>query len=177
MVPVSTILTSRLLPAMAWLSPTNQMRSPNPWPSTLLALMLALARSLPLADGLVRSGQWRDALPRLGTELAGKTLGVIGLGRIGTRVGEMARCALGMNVLAYDPLVQVDHPAPGDITMMKDLRDLLPRVDVLTLHAPLTAQTHHLIGQAELVRMHHSAYLINTSRRRAHCARGAGHRA
>jgi D-3-phosphoglycerate dehydrogenase len=129
-----------------------------------VALMLALARSVPLADRLVRTGQWREALPHLGTELAGKTLGVIGLGRIGSKVAEMARLAFGMDVLAYEPSVQVQQHAARDITLVKDLRDLLPHVDVLSLHAPLIAQTYHLIGAAELACMHRSAYLINTSR-------------
>jgi D-3-phosphoglycerate dehydrogenase / 2-oxoglutarate reductase len=129
-----------------------------------LALILALARSLLLADRLVRAGQWRDALPHLGTELAGKTLGVIGLGRIGTKVAEMARSALGMQVVAFDPFAQLDHNTVGDIALVKDLPDLLPRVDVLSLHAPLTAQTHHLIGRVELACMRRSAYLVNTSR-------------
>ncbi len=129
-----------------------------------LALMLALARSLRLADRLVRVGRWRDALPQLGTELAGKTLGIIGLGRIGTKVAEMARSAFGMRVLAFDPFIQVDHDAAGHIALVKDLRSMLSQVDVLSLHAPLTAQTYHLIGGAELACLHHSAYLINTSR-------------
>ncbi len=124
-----------------------------------LALMLALARSLRLADRLVRVGRWRDALPQLGTELAGKTLGIIGLGRIGTKVAEMARSAFGMRVLAFDPFIQVDHDAAGHIALVKDLRSMLSQVDVLSLHAPLTAQTYHLIGGAELACLHHSAVL------------------
>lgn len=129
-----------------------------------LALILALARSLRVADRLMRTGQWRDALPRLGTELAGKALGVIGLGRIGLKVAEMARSAFGMEVLAYDPFVQVQRYAAQHIAVVEDLPDLLSHVDVLSLHAPLTAETHHLIGAAELACMHSSAYLINTSR-------------
>ena len=139
-----------------------------------LALMLAVARSLRLADRLVRAGEWRDALPHLGTELAGKTLGVIGLGRIGTKVAEMARSAFGMHVLAYDPFVEIQQHAVRDLAIVTDMPDLLPHVDVLSLHAPLTAQTYHLIGEAELARMHHSAVLINTSRGALDCARGPG---
>lgn len=129
-----------------------------------LALMLALARSLRLADRLVRAGQWRDALPHLGTELAGKTLGLIGLGRTGTRVAEMARSALGMQVLAYDPFVRARDQDVNDVNLVRDLPELLPCVDVLSLHAPLTAETYHLIGAAQLACMRRSAYVVNTSR-------------
>ncbi|MEE8468976.1 MAG: phosphoglycerate dehydrogenase [Planctomycetota bacterium] len=129
-----------------------------------LALLAALARHLPLADRRTRSGQW-DKQGLMGTELTGKTLGVIGLGRIG---GVVARRALGleMEVVASDPYLSktgADSPVEG--VELLELDDLLARSDFVTLHVPLTDATRGLLSEERLARMKPGARLIN-------CARG-----
>jgi phosphoglycerate dehydrogenase-like enzyme len=121
-----------------------------------LALMLHLVKRLAPLTALVREGRWteRDAFP-LG-DLDGATLAVIGYGRIGRRVAELA-CAFGMHVVAHDPHAD-------DATY--ELHDALAIADVITLHAPLTTQTQGLIGEAALGHVKHGAVLVN-------CGRGA----
>jgi D-3-phosphoglycerate dehydrogenase len=127
-----------------------------------LALLLALARRVPLADATLKAGRWEKA--RLGgVELFGKTLGIVGLGRIGS---EVARRALGfrMRVLAYDPYLT--REAAGRLGVESvELDELLAGSDFITIHTPLTGDTRHLIGEAELARMRPGVRLIN-------CARG-----
>src|SRR5690348_736113 len=108
-----------------------------------IALLMALARHIGAADASVRQGKWeRNKL--VGTQLAGKTLGVIGLGRIGR---EVARRATGMDmtVLGYDPFMAPDKAAQLGIESVPELDALLPRCDFLTVHTPLTDETRDLI--------------------------------
>lgn len=128
------------------------------------ALLLAVARRIPEGDQLVRSGRWQGWEPTqlLGADVAGQTLGIIGLGRIGTAVARRA-AGFGMAVVycregsGYRPDIDARwERVPLD--------DLLSRSDFVTLHLPLTAKTHHLIGERELRRMRPSGFLINTSR-------------
>ncbi|MGE3270831.1 MAG: phosphoglycerate dehydrogenase [Chloroflexota bacterium] len=127
-----------------------------------LALMFSLARHIPLADRTMKDGQWKRS-QLVGTELTGKTLGLVGLGRVGT---EVARRALGleMQVLVYDPYVPDDHirtlggqPAALD--------DLLARAHYISLHVPLTDTTRGLMNAERLAMMQQGACLVN-------CARG-----
>jgi len=121
------------------------------------ALMLALARNLPLAAASLRAGRWeRERF--VGVELRGKTLGVAGLGRIGQEVCRRA-AAFGMRTLAYDPFV-----TGGDVPLAP-LDEVIAAADFLTLHVPLTKETRGLIGRRELAAMKAGAFLIN-------CARG-----
>jgi phosphoglycerate dehydrogenase-like enzyme len=117
-------------------------------------LLLALARHLVRHDREVRAGVWSR---RMGTELAGRRLGVVGYGAVGSRVAGIAR-AFGMEVVASDPLVREAEVA------LVDLDTLLASCDVVTLHAPLDDATRGMIGVAELGRMRRHALLINTSR-------------
>jgi glyoxylate reductase len=128
------------------------------------ALLLAGARRIPEGDQLVRSGRWQgwELTQLLGADVAGQTLGIIGLGRIGTAVARRA-AGFGMAVVycregsGYRPDIDARwERVPLD--------DLLSRSDFVTLHLPLTAKTHHLIGERELRRMRPSGFLINTSR-------------
>jgi D-3-phosphoglycerate dehydrogenase len=119
-----------------------------------IGLLFSLARYIPRADGSMKAGQWQKKQLR-GTELMGKTLGVIGYGRIGKRVAEKA-AALGMDVV-----VHTLRPVPENQVAFESL---LKRADYITLHIPHTDQTHHLIGRAELAMMKPSAYLVNTAR-------------
>lgn len=126
------------------------------------ALLLGLARKIPGADASLRSGEWKRK-QFVGLELQGKTLGVVGFGRIGQRVAERAR-AFGMTVLAHDPFLEESVARKLEVELL-DLEPLLERSDVVTLHVPLTEQTRGLIGEEELHRMKPGALLIN-------CARG-----
>ncbi len=127
-----------------------------------IALMMSLARNIPTGDSTMKAGAWeRKAL--MGTELNGKTLGVLGLGRIGQ---EVARRALGlqMQVIGYDPYVSQEQLVVRDIEV-QSLNDVLEKADVITLHLPRNKDTLNMIGAKELESMKSSAMLIN-------CARG-----
>ncbi|HEY0614425.1 MAG TPA: NAD(P)-dependent oxidoreductase, partial [Candidatus Elarobacter sp.] len=126
------------------------------------ALMLSLARRTPSAVQQLRDGVW-DRKRLIGIELFAKTLGIVGLGRIGGNVASRAK-AFGMTLLAHDPYVTRAR-ADAFGAELVDLPELLRRSDVVTLHVPLTAQTVGMIGAEELRAMRPHAYLIN-------CARG-----
>ncbi len=128
-----------------------------------IGLMLALARKIPQADRSVRRGEWRRK-DFMGVELAGKTLGLVGLGRIGQQVAKRAK-AFEMEVLAYDPYIPERVARELGVELVDDLHELLERADFVSLHVPLTDETEGLIGEEELKRMKPTAFLIN-------CARG-----
>jgi D-3-phosphoglycerate dehydrogenase len=125
------------------------------------ALLLALARNLPAADASMRRGEW-DRKSFVGVELQGKTLGVIGFGRIGQRVAARAR-AFDMSVLAHDPFLDSAAAEKLDVELLP-LPDLLARADVVTLHTPLTDATRGLLGARELAAMKPEALLVNCGR-------------
>src|SRR5512136_636308 len=101
-----------------------------------LTLLLAVCRHLPLANASVKNGEWLRAR-FVGTQLSEKTLGVIGLGRIGSRVA--TRCeAFGMHVIAYDPYIAEEVAARLHVQLVGDLAELLTRSDIITVHTPLT---------------------------------------
>ena len=126
-----------------------------------LALLLALARRIPAADASVRRGEWRrNAFT--GVELRGKTLGVVGLGKIGQAVADRAR-ALEMTVLGVDPFVTPEQAALHGVELA-DLDSVLARADVLTVHVPLGRGTRGLIGRDALNRMKRGALLLNVAR-------------
>lgn len=129
----------------------------------VLAAMLHIARNLAAADASVRAGKW-DRVQFGGTELWGRTLGLVGVGEIGRRVAKRAR-SFGMTVIGYDPLVgPYDFaPAEQEITLVP-LDELLARADVVSLHVPLLPATRHLINAERLSQMRPHAVLINTSR-------------
>lgn len=126
-----------------------------------MALLLALARHVLRADRAVRQGGWR-AVELQGVELYGKTLGLVGCGRIGSEVARRAR-AFGMRVIAYDPYLHPERAREAGVELVT-LPDLLEESDVLSIHAPLTAETRSLIGAQELARMKRTAYLLNVAR-------------
>lgn len=131
-----------------------------------LTMMLILARQIPTASRLLREGKFDVArgLP-LSTDLRGKTLGLVGLGNIGSRLAAMVRAALDMRVVAFDPYARPDRAAELGVELVPDLAPLLDAADVISLHAPLTAETRGIIGAAALARMKPTAIVIN-------CARG-----
>jgi glyoxylate reductase len=128
------------------------------------ALILATARRVIEGDRLVRSGQWTGWTPTqlLGTAVAGRTLGIIGMGRIGQAV---AQRAVGFRLdVCYCSRRPVDRPPVGAAWKFLPLPALLAESDFVTIHAPLTQETRHLIGAPELAKMRRSAILINTAR-------------
>jgi D-3-phosphoglycerate dehydrogenase len=126
------------------------------------ALMLALARNLPAAAASLKAGRW-ERQRFVGVELRGKTLGVIGLGRIGQEVSRRA-AAFGMEVVGFDPYVS-PTVAAGLGVRLATVDEVVACADFLTVHTPLTPQTRGLIGAAQLARMKPGARVIN-------CARG-----
>jgi len=128
-----------------------------------LALMFALARHIPPAAQSINAGQW-DRKSFMGNQLAGKTLGIVGLGRIGQAVATRAK-ALEMRVLGFDPFLSSQRAKELGIEVHSTVKSMLPEVDYLTVHTPLTKDTKHLIGMAELDLLKPGARLIN-------CARG-----
>jgi len=126
-----------------------------------IALLLALARNIPQAHMSLKQGEWKRS-KFMGMEVFGKTLGIIGLGRIGKEVARRAQ-GLGMEVIAYDPYIS-DEVAERMNIRLVDLPTLLKTADVVTVHTPLTKETKHLIGEEELRMMKKGAKLINTAR-------------
>ena len=126
-----------------------------------LALMLAAFRGLPTGDANLRAGRFQQGVP-VGRAVEGKTLGVLGLGKIGARLARYGR-ALGMEVLAWSQNLTAEKAAAEGATLVsKD--DLLARSDAITIHLVLSDRTRGLIGAAEIARMKPHAVLVNTSR-------------
>jgi D-3-phosphoglycerate dehydrogenase len=124
------------------------------------ALLLAVCRHIPQAEASLRRGEWERSR-FLGAQLHGKTLGVIGFGRVGQLVAARA-LAFGMNVLAYDPYLDLELARQLRVTVTS-FNDLLARADILSLHAVLTPETRRLIGAPELARAKRGALFINTA--------------
>ena len=128
-----------------------------------LMLMLAVAKKVVLLDRWVRDGSWRPQPLSPMPHLHGQTLGLIACGNIAQAFARKAR-ALHMRVIAYDPYLD---PARGDalgITLMSSLEELLKQSDIVSIHAPLTPETRHMINAETLKKMKRSAYLLNTAR-------------
>ncbi len=128
----------------------------------VVGLMLSLARNIPLADDGIKNGKWLKKELK-GIELKGKYLGIVGLGKIGRRVGRIAR-GFGMNIIGYD-VIPVDQQFAREVGLVKtDLNTLLSSADFITLHVPLTDDTRFLINEQRLNLMKKTTYIINTSR-------------
>lgn len=127
-----------------------------------IALMLALSRNIPKANSQLKSGRWQKR-ELVGTELRNKTLGIIGLGNVGSEVAKRAQ-AFEMYVIADDPFVSTNYAHKLKVDLVP-LNQLLERSDFITLHVPLTASTKNLISAEALAKMKPTARIIN-------CARG-----
>ncbi len=127
-----------------------------------IALLISLARSIPQASSSLKAGRW-DRKKFIGVELQGKTLGIVGLGRIGRVVASRAR-AMGMQIVAYDPFVAAEHARDLEIELAT-LDEVYARADFLTVHTPLTPETRGLIGREAFAKMKQGVHIIN-------CARG-----
>ncbi len=127
------------------------------------SLLLCAARKIPQADAMVRSGKW-SRKEFQGVELHNKSLGIVGMGRIGSELSRRA-IAFGMRVLAFDPYLAATRARALQVELVDDLDDLLATADFITLHTPLTPETHHLLNAERLSRMKRGVRIIN-------CARG-----
>lgn len=127
-----------------------------------LALLIALARRVPQANSSLKSGKW-ERKKFVGVELQGKTLGIVGLGRIGRVVASRAR-AFGMTIVAYDPFIAPEQAAELEIEIAP-LDEVFSRADFLTVHTPLTAETRGIVGRDAFALMKKGVRIIN-------CARG-----
>ncbi|WP_199866132.1 D-2-hydroxyacid dehydrogenase family protein [Methylobacterium sp. Leaf361] len=135
--------------------------SPTPPTELTWALILGLARHVaPESLTLRAGGPWQSTI---GTDLAGATLGVLGLGKIGTRVAEIGR-AFGMRVIAWSPNLDDGRAAAAGVERATSKEALLEASDVVTIHLVLGDRTRGLLGAAELRRMRRDAFLVNTSR-------------
>jgi D-3-phosphoglycerate dehydrogenase len=127
-----------------------------------MSMILALSRNIPQANASVKRGEWKRS-KFMGVELYGKTLGVVGLGKIGSEVAKRS-LSFGMKVLAYDPFLSREVAESLGVEVM-ELKELLQRSDYITVHTPLTEETRHMISTNEFALMKKGAKLIN-------CARG-----
>lgn len=126
-----------------------------------IGLLIGLARSIPQAHGSLQGGKW-ERTKYVGWEVRGKTLGLLGLGRIGSEVAVRAR-ALEMHLLAYDPVVSLDRAEQIGVELVT-MDELLARSDVVSLHVPLVEATRNLLDAGRIAKMKRGAYLINASR-------------
>jgi D-3-phosphoglycerate dehydrogenase len=127
------------------------------------SLLMAISRNIPQADASVKAGKW-ERKKFEGVELYGKTLGVLGMGRIGAEVSKRA-IAFGMRVLAYDPYLAAARAKSIGVELVEKLDDLIPQVDYLTVHMPMTAETRHMINRERIASAKKGVRIIN-------CARG-----
>jgi D-3-phosphoglycerate dehydrogenase / 2-oxoglutarate reductase len=126
-----------------------------------VGLLMATARMIPQADASVKRGEWTRS-KFVGTEIRGKTIGVVGLGNIGSEVAKRAQ-GLEMDVIAFDPAVPPERAEQFNVELV-GLDDLLERADFISIHAPLVEATRGLIGEAQLRRVKPGAILVNAAR-------------
>ncbi len=134
-----------------------------------IGLMVGLSKAIPLTHDLLRQKGWQTRIPysweQIGFEIDGRTIGIVGVGNVGSRLAHKVHVAFNMTVLAYDPYVSREKMQEFGATKVDKLDDMLPEVDFLSVHAPHTKETHHIISGPQLAKMKPTAYLIN-------CARG-----
>lgn len=127
------------------------------------SLLVSIARSIPQAHASVKEGKW-DRKSFEGVELQGKTIGIFGMGRIGTEIARRA-IAFGMRPVAYDPYLSPSRARSLQVELFEDLSDVLAQSDFLTMHMPLTPETRHLINAERIAKMKRGVRIVN-------CARG-----
>jgi D-3-phosphoglycerate dehydrogenase len=129
-----------------------------------LALALGVVRRVSEFDRHIRSGAKVERAEFLGHESWQKTVGIVGMGNIGTLVARKWRGAFDANIIAYDPYVPADQWSELPHRRAASLKEMLPQVDILSLHLPLTPESHDMIGAAALALMKPTAVVVNTSR-------------
>ena len=127
-----------------------------------LALLISQARNIPQADGDLKAGNWRRSRWE-GVELHGKTLGIVGLGRVGGLVAQRA-LAFGMHLIAYDPYVSADRARQMGVELARTVEDLVAEADFLTIHLPRTPETVGLVGRDLLAKAKPGIRIVNTAR-------------
>ena len=127
------------------------------------SLLVSIARNIPQADASMKAGKW-DRKSFEGVELHGKTIGIFGMGRIGTEIARRV-IAFGMRAIAYDPYLSPSRARSLQVELFEDLDQVLAQSDFVTMHMPLTAETKHLINADRLTKMKRGARIVN-------CARG-----
>jgi D-3-phosphoglycerate dehydrogenase / 2-oxoglutarate reductase len=127
------------------------------------SLLVSIARAIPQADASVRAGKW-DRQRYEGVELYNKTLGVLGMGRVGTEIARRA-IAFGMRVIAYDPYLSASRARSLQVELIEQIDELIPLCDFLSLHMPLTEETHHILNERRLALCRKGVRIVN-------CARG-----
>ncbi|MBV8141195.1 MAG: phosphoglycerate dehydrogenase [Verrucomicrobia bacterium] len=127
------------------------------------SLLVSIARNIPQAHASVKAGKW-DRKSFEGVELHGKTIGIFGMGRIGTEIARRV-IAFGMRAIAYDPYLSPSRARSLQVELFEDLDQLLAQSDFVTMHMPLTAETRHLINADRIAKMKRGARIVN-------CARG-----
>jgi len=133
-----------------------------------MGLILALARKIPPADRSVKKGEW-ERWQYSGIELYGKTVGILGMGKIGYRVAKRAK-AFGLKIVAYDEyLTESSLQITECEAELLSLEDVLKKSDIVSIHLPLTKETYHLIDYSKLSKMKKESFLINTSRGKIVC--------
>ncbi|SNR76646.1 phosphoglycerate dehydrogenase [Desulfurobacterium atlanticum] len=128
-----------------------------------MGMMIAAARQIPQAHNSLKIERRWDRKKFMGVELAGKTLGIIGFGRIGSRVGIRAK-AFDMKVIAYDPYIKKEKAEKLGVELLDSLDELLERADVITVHTPLTDETRNMITRKEIEKMKDGVILLNIAR-------------
>lgn len=128
-----------------------------------ISLVLALAKQLPIMDKSVREGRFNVRYEYLAVDVTGKTLGIVGFGRIGREVAKRCINGLDMKVVWYDPFVK-DYKDTDDMKCERNLNVLFENSDFVTIHLPHNKETHHIIGKSLFEEMKPSSYFINTSR-------------
>jgi len=129
-----------------------------------LGMILDVGRRITEMDRMIRAGTLRNRAEVLGQELWEKTVGIIGMGNIGTRVGRKLRGAFNNRILAYDPYKPANHWADIPHQRLASLDDMWAQVDVLTVHVPLTDETRGMVGASGMKRMKPTAIVVNVSR-------------
>jgi D-3-phosphoglycerate dehydrogenase len=127
-----------------------------------MAMMLSAVRKLPFAHNSLEEGHW-DRKKFMGIQLYKRTLGIVGLGRIGSELAKRAR-AFDMRLVAFDPYIKREKADKLGVELVENLEDLLERADVITFHVPLTTETTGMIGKEQIARMKDGVVLINCSR-------------
>ena len=125
-----------------------------------LALIVAISKQLVMYDSELRAGNFAIRRTNKSADIDGKTLGLIGCGRIGRFTAEKCKAAFNMNVIGYDPYIK---ELPG-ITLYENIEDVFAKADYVSLHLPLTDETRNMVGESLLSKMKPTAFLINTSR-------------
>ncbi len=129
-----------------------------------VAMMLALTKRIKQGDANMAAGQWGPRVdPLIGVEVKDKTLGLVGLGRIGRRVANICRLGLEMRVIAYDPFVSAEQAAELGVELT-DLENVISQADVLSVHVPATPETHHLVNRESIAKMKQGTVVLNMAR-------------